>query len=277
MTPRVALVFGGGVKRCYMCGTRGTCPECRERARLAEKLSELEARRTPEVEAAPQVLREASHLPPEARNRVVGYIRVSTASQAEDGYGLDAQEALVRSECERRGWDVEIIADQISGTSSERPGLDRAVGMLRSGECKALVVAKIDRLSRSVPHFAQLLASASREGWELVVLDLGLDTTTPHGRFAATILAAVAQLERDLISQRTKEAMRQGKLQGKPMGRPSASDHAKRVVAQMREEGCGYLKIANELNRLEIPTPQGGKRWYPSSVRSVSIGLDSGL
>jgi DNA invertase Pin-like site-specific DNA recombinase len=101
--------------------------------------------------------------------------------------------------------------------------------MLADGSASVLVVTKLDRLSRSVIDFAALLALAERQGWALVVLDLGLDLTTPNGKFVASVMASVAQLERDLIGERTRQALAVKREQGIKLGRPSS------VPADVRE------------------------------------------
>src|SRR5438445_8838364 len=115
--------------------------------------------------------------------RVVGYVRVSTEEQAHSGAGLRAQRTAIRSESERRGWELVAIHEDagVSGKAmANRPALGAALSALEAREADALVVAKLDRLSRSLPDAAALLARSAREGWRLVALDLGVDTTTPH-------------------------------------------------------------------------------------------------
>ncbi|MCA1704859.1 MAG: recombinase family protein [Actinobacteria bacterium] len=101
----------------------------------------------------------------------VGYLRVSTAEQAESGAGLDAQRATVEAECARRGWRlVQVFTDAgVSGKSTDnRPALTEALAAVENGAAAALVVAKLDRLSRSVQDAAGLLDRAQRHGWALV-------------------------------------------------------------------------------------------------------------
>lgn len=90
---------------------------------------------------------------------VLGYARVSTAEQAGDGYGLDAQEAAIREECERRGWALlEVVREEgASAKSLDRPALRHALERIAAGEASGLIAAKLDRLSRSVVDFGVLL------------------------------------------------------------------------------------------------------------------------
>jgi DNA invertase Pin-like site-specific DNA recombinase len=90
--------------------------------------------------------------------------------------------------------------------------------MLEAGQADALVVAKLDRLSRSVGDFAGLMDLARRQGWALIALDLGVDTTTPAGEMMANVMASFAQFERRVIAQRTKDALAQAKARGVRLG-----------------------------------------------------------
>ncbi len=205
--------------------------------------------------------------------RVIGYTRISTDEQASNGSGLDAQRNALRLEGERRDWEVEWIEDAgYSAKNLKRPGVKKALAMLKRGDADGLAVAKLDRLSRSVLDFAGIMDTAQREGWALVALDLGVDTTTPNGEVMATVLAAFAQFERKLIGQRTKDGLAIKRAEGKEIGRPSAlSERHRRLIRKKREDGASYPQIADELNRKRIPTSQGGSKWHPSSVRAVCV------
>src|SRR4051794_5751627 len=112
---------------------------------------------------------------------VLGYARVSTAEQADNGHGLDAQEAAIRTECGRRGWVLlEVVRDEgISGRDLDRPGVRTVLERIAAGEAGALVVAKLDRLSRSLVDCVSVFAWFRDVDAGLVALDLGVDTTTP--------------------------------------------------------------------------------------------------
>jgi DNA invertase Pin-like site-specific DNA recombinase len=154
--------------------------------------------------------------------KAIGYIRVSTREQGDSGLGLDAQRATIEADAIRRGWPpVCLIIDSgYSGASTDRPGVAQALAMLEAGQADALVVAKLDRLSRSVGDFAGLMDLARRQGWALIALDLGVDTTTPAGEMMANVMASFAQFERRVIAQRTKDALAQAKARGVRLGCP---------------------------------------------------------
>jgi DNA invertase Pin-like site-specific DNA recombinase len=209
--------------------------------------------------------------------KVIGYTRVSTDEQAGSRAGLAAQRAAILAEAERRGWQlVEIIEDAgYSARDLHRPGVQTALDALREKRADTLVVAKLDRLSRSILDFAGLMDRATREHWALVALDLGVDTTSPAGEAMANVMATFAQLERRLIAQRTKEALAQKRAVGVRLGRPrQLADRVRRRIVAERAAGQTLAAIANGLNRDAVPTAQGGRRWYPSTVRAVLRGAD---
>lgn len=199
---------------------------------------------------------------------VVAYLRVSTDEQVQSGLGLDAQRAAVEGEAARRGWSVVWEVDEgVSGKLRNRPALDRALGRLKAGEAQALVVAKMDRLGRSVIQASDVLETARRQKWDLIVLDLGMDLATPHGKAMAQMLAVFAELEREMISARTKAALGAARARGTRLGRPRQIDPAllNHIVA-LRSTGLSHRSIAAALTADGIPTPTGRDRWNPGSI-----------
>ncbi len=200
-------------------------------------------------------------------------MRVSTEEQATSGLGLDAQRAAITEECQRRGWGlVEVFED--SGASGKsmvgRPALQDSLDAVRSHRAGALVVAKLDRLSRSLLDFAALMENARTEGWALVILDLGVDTTTPSGEMIANVMATFAQFERRMIGQRTKDALAIKISQGVKLGRPrSVGDDVVKRIRRDRKAGKSLRAIADRLNEDGVPTGHGGAKWHASTVRAV--------
>lgn len=203
---------------------------------------------------------------------VVGYVRVSTAEQADSGLGLAAQRQAIEAEAARRGWTVVAIYEDagLSGKSLNRPGMTAALEAVESGQAGAVVAAKLDRLSRSLADFAGLMARAQERRWNLVALDLGIDLSTAPGEFLASVMAAAAQWERRIIGQRTRDALAVKKAQGVQLGRPRTLPDAvrARIVAE-HDDGAGWSTIARGLEADGTATAQGGARWYPATVRSV--------
>lgn len=215
---------------------------------------------------------------PSTRTRplALGYVRVSTADQVENGASLDAQRSALAVEADRRGWDLQIVADEgLSAKNMNRPALAAALDRLDRGDANALLSVRLDRISRSVADFAGLLDRAGRKGWGLVLLSPALDLADPAGRFTANVLASAAQYERELIGARTREGMAQRKVDGwaggRPAGRPRvlAEDVRGRIVAA-HTAGRGWSTIARELNETRVPTARGGAVWHPSTVRAAS-------
>lgn len=137
----------------------------------------------------------------------IGYLRVSSEEQSRSGLGLDAQRDAIEVEIARRGSEVVWIEDRAaSGKDMRRAGMQRALGMLKRGEADTLIAAKLDRISRSVFDFTDLMQRADTEGWSVVALDLGVDTSTANGRLVANVMASVADWERLRIGERTRDA-----------------------------------------------------------------------
>ena len=204
--------------------------------------------------------------------RVIGYVRVLTEEQATSGAGLEAQRAAIAREARRRGWElVETIEDRgYSAKDLRRPGVQEALRALEAGDAKALVVAKLDRLSRSMLDFASLMATAQKQQWALVALDVAVDTSTPAGEMLVNVLATFSQFERRLIGQRTKEALAAKKAQGVRLGRPPVlPQRVVRRIERERARGNSLQKIADALNAAAVPTAHGGARWHASTVRGV--------
>jgi DNA invertase Pin-like site-specific DNA recombinase len=162
----------------------------------------------------------------------------------------------------------------ISGKSmSGRPGLAAAIETVERGDAQAIVVAKLDRLSRSLLDFAALMERARRRGWSLVALDLAIDTTTPAGEMMANVVATFAQFERRLIGQRTRDALAQKKLDGVVLGRPrTMSEDIRERIRRDREAGRSYAGIADALTEEGVPTALADRRWHASTVRKAVLG-----
>lgn len=204
--------------------------------------------------------------------KALGYCRVSTSEQANSDLGLASQREKILREITHRGWELlELVEDTGSGKDLNRPGLARVLELLANHEADVLVVAKLDRLSRSIYDFAGLMLTAREQGWQLVLLDLGVDTTTSSGELVANVMVAVAQWERQRIGERTKEALCQAKKRGTHVGRPSSiSPQLRRSILEMHRAGLGASAIAKTLNERKVKTARGGARWYPSTVRYVT-------
>jgi DNA invertase Pin-like site-specific DNA recombinase len=211
----------------------------------------------------------------EAAQRVVGYVRVSTDAQADSGAGLEAQRMAIRDECHRRGWMlVKLCEDEAASARSlrNRPGLEEALRLVEDRSASALVVAKLDRLSRSLLDFVSLMDRSRRKGWSLVALDVGFDTTTPSGEVMAAVLAAFGQYERRLIGQRTREALAIKRREGVRLGQPRVVPAATVArVRRLRSGGLSFASVAARLNR--AASTDRTRRPLASRVSSLAFAL----
>ncbi|HAT1685434.1 TPA: recombinase family protein [Klebsiella oxytoca] len=150
----------------------------------------------------------------------IGYIRVSTNDQNTDLQ----RNALISAECEQ------IFEDKMSGTKASRPGLKRALKRLQSGD--TLVVWKLDRLGRSVKNLVALISELHDRNIHFRSLTDSIDTSTPMGRFFFHVMSALAEMERELIVERTKAGLAAARANGRVGGRPEAFSTAERAQIQ---------------------------------------------
>jgi DNA invertase Pin-like site-specific DNA recombinase len=168
---------------------------------------------------------------------LIGYMRVSTGEQS-----LDLQrDALARTGCER------IYDDVCSGRATDRPGLSKALDAAREGD--ALVVWKLDRIGRSLPHVVGLVGDLQKRGVGLKVLTGDVDTTTATGRLVFGIFATLAEFERDLIYERTMAGLAAARARGRAGGRPRVmtKPKLKAAMTMMADRDNAARDIAAEL------------------------------
>jgi DNA invertase Pin-like site-specific DNA recombinase len=185
--------------------------------------------------------------------KAAAYVRVSTL------LNLTVENQLIplRELAGQRGFDLEVYSDEgISGTKERRPSLDRLVADARRGKFRFLIVAAIDRLGRNARHLLNLIDELNGYGVSLISLRESIDLSTPMGKAALAILSAVAQLERDLISERIKVALAARKLAAKNngvdwrCGRPSVTDEMlKAKVLELRQAGLSIRRIEKALDK----------------------------
>jgi DNA invertase Pin-like site-specific DNA recombinase len=203
----------------------------------------------------------------------IGYMRVSTQEQARHGVGLKAQRRALEAWAERQGVELRLLYERgCSGKrGAKRPKLDAALASLHAKDGpEGLVVAKLDRLSRSTVDFGLVLEKAQKRGWRVVLLDMDVDTSTPQGEMLAGMLVVAAQFERRLIALRTKDALAVKKAQGVHCGRSSTLElDTRRRILGDKARGFSNANIARSLNEDLVPTGQGGKRWHASTVGYV--------
>ena len=184
---------------------------------------------------------------------LIGYARVSTQDQ-----NLDLQrQALEQAGCQK------IYEDKLSGSRTDRPGLAQALDMLREGD--TLVVWKLDRLGRSVKQLVDLVGQLQKEGAQFKSLTDSIDTSTPSGRFFFHVMASLAEMERELIIERTRAGLEIARQLGRTGGRKrklteSKVESAKKLLAS----GVPPRDVAKNLG-VSVPTLY---RWLPASEQS---------
>jgi DNA invertase Pin-like site-specific DNA recombinase len=206
--------------------------------------------------------------------KALTYARVSTREQGNSGLGLDAQKARCAAEIEARGWlPVSTVVEIASAASRQRPELEKAMRMLDQGIAEALIVSRLDRLSRSVGEFAVILERARKNGWKVVVLDPNVDMTDPFGDMMAYVAMAFAQLERHLISVRTKEGLAASRERngGKKLGGLPLYEDRTQIdrIVRWRESGKSMKAIAETLTAAGVPSPAGKDVWNHKSIRRI--------
>lgn len=204
--------------------------------------------------------------------KLIAYCRVSTAEQEATGHGLDAQRDAITAHVERQPDTelVDVLAEQGTGrTTARRPLLAEAIQRCEDGDADGIIVAKLDRLTRSVVDGARLVKRAEDNDWTLLALDLGIDTSTRNGRLMATVIMALGEWEADAIAERTREGMAAARARGARIGRPrEIPEETVSTVTALARDGLSQGAIADELNKRGIPRPRGGP-WNQQRVSDL--------
>ena len=183
---------------------------------------------------------------------LIGYARVSTLDQ-----NLELQrEALTKAGCQK------VFEDKVSGTRADRPGLGKAQEMLREGD--TLVVWKLDRLGRSVKQLVDLVGEFHKQGIQFKSLTDAIDTGTPSGRFFFHVMASLAEMERELIVERTRAGLDVARQLGRKGGRKNKMTDSKiETKKKLLDSGVPPKDVAKNLG-VSVPTLY---RWVPASTQ----------
>lgn len=183
---------------------------------------------------------------------LIGYARVSTNDQ-----NLDLQTTALKSAgCER------FFDDKLSGSRRDRPGLERALDLLREGD--TLVVWKLDRLGRHVKDLVELVGDLEKRGVHFRSLTDAIDTSTPAGRFFFHVMASLAQMERELLIERTQAGLEAAKADGRVGGRkPKMTPSKLKAAQQLLDAGVPPKDVAANLG-VSVPTLY---RWIPANPK----------
>lgn len=217
--------------------------------------------------------------------KVVGYTRVSTEDQVNNGFSLEAQKVRIQAHGTASGRSIdEIVTDAgLSGKNLKREGLQRILDGIKAGEIGTVVVVKLDRLTRSVKDLGYLLELVEKHDCALVSLSESLDTSTAAGRMIINMLGVVAQWEREQTAERVSNALEYRRNQKKvycnvPFGFERLGDalievpseiEAIKTMKQMASDGHSLRKIASHLEEQGIKPKQGASKWYAQTVKDV--------
>lgn len=184
---------------------------------------------------------------------LIGYARISTQDQ-----NLELQrEALTKAGCQK------VFEDKVSGTRADRPGLGTAQEMLREGD--TLVVWKLDRLGRSVKQLVDLVGALHKQGVQFKSLTDAIDTSTPSGRFFFHVMASLAEMERELIIERTRAGLAVARQLGRKGGRkPKMTESKIESAKKLLASGVPAKDVARNLG-VSVPTLY---RWVPASAQA---------
>jgi site-specific DNA recombinase len=202
---------------------------------------------------------------------VIGYTRVSTLNQAEEGVSLAAQAEKITAYTVVKDWTLtELIEDAgVSAKSLVRPGLQRLLSIIDKGQTRVVMVTKLDRLTRSVVDLGHLMKRFEKIHVALVSLQESLDATTATGERMMNLLISVSQWERKVIGERTHDAMQHLKATGQVYSRPVCTDRA--LIAWMKEQrlhGQSYHAIASTLIAEGTTSTRGGQ-WTAMTVPRI--------
>jgi DNA invertase Pin-like site-specific DNA recombinase len=217
--------------------------------------------------------------------KAVGYIRVSTEEQAREGISLEVQEDKVKKYADLHNLDlIEVIRDEgKSGKDLNREGIQKVITLCKDRSVDHLVVYKMDRLTRRTLDLLTLVEEVFKPNRvQFHSISEKVDTSTAQGKFFLTITGAMAQMERDLISERTREALQYKISKGENVGSPPLGflaedkkllriDGEFKVVSyvkSLKRKKLSLRQIANRLNEQGVSTKRGGS-WYAGTVRYI--------
>ncbi|NBW66548.1 recombinase family protein [bacterium] len=203
----------------------------------------------------------------------VGYVRVSTARQGDSGLGQEAQEEMIRQYASFAKLEVSGFASEVmSGAAGKRrPVFEDLVARCKRGEMSGIIVAKLDRLGRSGIALMKLAEDAKQHGFRVIIASdaLTIPGESANDRMFLNVLYAMAEWERDTISERTIDALASAKARGKVLGPPRRLQAVSEArVRELRAAGMGFSAIARQLNEESVPSASG-KPWIHTMVRAV--------
>ena len=219
--------------------------------------------------------------------KAILYVRVSTMKQVNEGDSIDNQTARLKQYASLHGFsDIEVIADEgLSGKTIEREGLQNVMHAVRTHGTDAVIVYSLSRFARNTIATLEAIEVMNKNGVAFHSLTEQLDTTSPIGRFFLTTIAALAQLEREQIGERTRSVMQFKKAQGERVGQiPFGSmldtttgklvddvneQAALALVHELHERGLSYTRIASELESRNMMNKAGRSHWTKQQIHRI--------
>jgi site-specific DNA recombinase len=220
--------------------------------------------------------------------RAAGYIRVSTDEQAEHGVSLPSQKSRIIAYCQSQNWSLHdlYVDDGYSGKDLNRPGMSKLIDDVKERKIDAIIVIKLDRLSRRQKDVLYLLEDVFEpNGIGFKSVSEPFDTTTPFGKAAIGMMAVFAQLERETIVERVRDGKKEAAKQGRFMGgytpygykfnnkkleiNDLEAETVRLIFSEYLTSGKGYQHIADILNERHITTPGASPEWERGTVRAI--------
>ena len=217
----------------------------------------------------------------------VGYVRVSTEDQAKEGVSLDNQKSKIQAYCQLKDLNLsEIIEDAgISAKNLRRPGVQRVLRLAKKKQIDAVIVYKLDRIFRSTVDALETTKMFDKWGVSFHSIEETLDTKSAMGRFFFTLSAALAEMERRLIGERTKAALSYKRKRNEKTGgdvpygydlspagiliKNVAEQKIIRLIYRLNNDGYSLRKICKELEKSGYPTKRGNLAWHPATIAGI--------
>jgi site-specific DNA recombinase len=217
----------------------------------------------------------------------IGYVRVSTEDQAREGISLDNQKSKISAYCQLKDLCLtEIVEDAgISAKNLRRPGVQKVLTLARKKQVEAIVVYKLDRIFRSTVDALETTKMLERQGVSFHSIEETLDTTSAMGRFFFTLTAALAEMERRLIGERTKSALAHKRSKNEKTGgdvpygydltpagiliKNDAEQRVIRLIRHLHRQGVSLRGICRDLEYHGYRTKRGNDKWHPATLAGI--------
>ena len=217
----------------------------------------------------------------------IGYVRVSTEDQAKEGISLDNQKAKIEAYCRLKDLELsEIIEDAgISAKNLKRPGVQRVLKLARTRQVDAVVIYKLDRIFRSTVDALETTRLFDKWGVSFHSIEETLDTQSAMGRFFFTLTAALAEMERCIIGERTKAALSHKRSRNEKTGgdipygydltpagiliKNNTEQRVIRIIRNLNRDGYSLRRICRELEREGYLTKRGNAIWHPKTISRI--------